>query len=123
MAAVHEVGIARTILEMAERELADRGVSDEVERIVFSAGRLNAVIPEILVFNFDVLKRDFPRFAGALLEVEETPIRARCRACAKGFEIDEPLFVCPDCGSPAAVESGREMILQRIVIRDPSKAG
>lgn len=117
---MHELAIAQNILQIAREEAKKLSLDGCVERIYFRAGRLNAVIPDILVFNFDVIKVDFPEFKETSLEVEQIPISIRCKDCQIEAELEEPVFVCLECGGAVEVLSGQEMFVDRIVMKGTS---
>lgn len=118
--AMHEVGIARTILESVEERLRRGEVRGKVRAVRLRVGRMSSVVPESLKFGFEVLSRG-TALEGARLEIEEVPVRARCRACGEGLEIDEPCFLCGKCGSPdLEVLGGTELLIDSLDVEDPS---
>jgi hydrogenase nickel incorporation protein HypA/HybF len=117
---MHELAIAQNIVKIAESEIAERGLQGTVERILFRAGRLHAIVPDILRFNFDVLTREAPLLKGATLDIEEIPIRVACASCNTSAVLEEPFFLCLSCGSPVTVEAGTEMFVERISIKEKS---
>ncbi|MFH1262941.1 MAG: hydrogenase maturation nickel metallochaperone HypA [Pseudomonadota bacterium] len=110
--------IAQNVVKIVEDEVGSRKLRGKVERVLFRAGKMNAVIPEILRFNFDVLKKDHPILSEANLEISEIPIQVRCDACGKKGILDEPFFLCLECGSPVTVETGQEMFVERITFKE-----
>ncbi|MBI5501263.1 MAG: hydrogenase maturation nickel metallochaperone HypA [Deltaproteobacteria bacterium] len=109
---MHEASIAATILErLGEHpDLAGRAI-----RVVrLRVGRLSTVVPANLEFMFGVLAEGTP-LAGARLEIEEVPARAVCDACGTPFAVDDPVFLCPACGSGSVrLESGRELTIDSV---------
>jgi hydrogenase nickel incorporation protein HypA/HybF len=78
-------------------------------------GKLDAVVPDTLLFLFNAVKTS-SGLINAELNLEEVEIRALCQQCHNEFEIDLPLFICPACGSgQVKVLQGRGIILQRII--------
>jgi hydrogenase nickel incorporation protein HypA/HybF len=117
---MHEVGIARTIIESVEERLRRGEVRGKVRAVHLRVGRMSSVVPESLRFGFEVLSKDSV-LQGARLEIEEVPVRARCRACGEGVEIDEPCFLCGKCGSPdLEVLSGTELLIDSLDVEEPS---
>ncbi len=116
---MHELAIAKNIVDITIKEVESRNLQGEVEKIFFRAGKLNAVIPDILTFNFDVLKKDCPLLHKASLVVDAIPIRVKCKSCGKTAELDEPIFLCLECGSALTVEAGQEMFVERIELKAP----
>jgi len=113
---MHEASIALAIIEAAQKLVDEGKVEGKVAAVCVRVGRLTAVVPENLRFLFEALVRDTP-LAGARLEVEEVPVRARCGACRHEFEIDEPFFLCPRCDSPdVLVLTGRELAIEALEV-------
>jgi hydrogenase nickel incorporation protein HypA/HybF len=107
---VHELSVCEGIIEVATNALARLACPlPPVSCVTVRIGRLTSVVPDCLRHYFDLLT---PRTAleGAVLVIEDIPIRARCADCAAGFEIEVLSFSCPRCGS-GLVEllSGREL--------------
>jgi hydrogenase nickel insertion protein HypA len=112
------MAIAQNIVKIVEDEVGVRKLCGKVEKVLFRAGKMNAVIPEILRFNFDVLKKGHPILSETNLEISEIPIHVRCDACGKKAVLDEPFFHCLECGSPVTVETGQEMFVERITFKE-----
>lgn len=116
---MHEMGIAVRIVEIAISAIPPDVEDARIERINMRIGRLTAVEPESLRFCFNIASSDTP-LAGALLDIEETPIVVQCGECAADTTISRPPFACSECGSGAvAVVSGRELEVVSIELADP----
>lgn len=116
---MHETSIARTLLEEVGERVRRAGIRGRVAAVRLRLGRMSTVVPESLKFAFEVLSRGSP-LDGARLEIEEVPVRARCRACGRGFEIDEPCFLCESCGSPdLEILSGNELLIDSLDVEEP----
>ncbi len=116
---MHEVGVAQTIIDEVVRRVREAGVRGRVRAVRLRLGRLSTIVPENLRFSFGVLAKD-SELGDARLEIEEVPARARCRACGLEFELDEPLFLCEGCGSPALqMLSGAEMLIDSLDVEEP----
>ena len=76
---MHELGIATEILDIALTE-AERHAAKKVTSIRLRVGVLRSIEPENLSFLFEHLARGTPA-EGALLEIEEEPVRVECEAC------------------------------------------
>jgi hydrogenase nickel incorporation protein HypA/HybF len=117
---MHEVGVARSLIEAVEQRLREGGVQGRVRAVRLRLGRMSTVVPDSLRFAFEVLVKD-SAIPEAKLEIEEVPVRARCRACGEGFEIGEPCFLCGKCGSPdLEVLSGTELLIDSLDVEEPS---
>ena len=108
------------IVNIVLDELKKHGVPEaEVEKVSFSAGKLHAIIRDSLLFNYDVVKEDYPQLKNSLLEFEEIPVVCECEECGERFEPDGALFVCPECSSSfVKLISGKEMSITGIEIKD-----
>jgi len=117
---VHELGIAQSILDIARDHLPREG-RGAVEVVRIRVGRMAGVVVESLVFCFEALVPGTP-LEGARLEVEEVPVRLRCRGC--GEELITPTLVlsCPACGSPeTTLLSGTELQVLEIELAEESQ--
>jgi hydrogenase nickel incorporation protein HypA/HybF len=107
---LHEFSICQGIIDAATAALErlPRPLP-RVSRVSVRVGRLTAVVPATLRHCFQLLAPE-TALAGATLDVEEVPIRARCADCGARFEIEVLCFTCPECGC-GLVEllSGREL--------------
>ena len=101
---MHELGVAGEILDVALSE-ADRHAAGKVTSIRLRVGVLRAIEPGNLSFLFGHLARGTAA-EGALLEIEEEPVRVECGACgvseASSFTVE-----CPRCkGAGVSVTGG-----------------
>lgn len=107
---MHELSICENIIAIATEALHRLPPPPpRVEAVTIEVGRLANAVPAILRQYFDLLTPG-TALAGARLDVDEVPIRARCGDCGGAFEIAVLSFTCPACGS-GLVEllSGREL--------------
>lgn len=112
---MHEMSVAASILDIAREELKKHGLST-LTCVRICHGPLSNIVPDSLHFCFEALTVDTP-FAGARLELEQTPLLLRCGACGAEFSPERAdLFApCPECGGVFhAVEKGRELYVQTI---------
>ena len=79
---------------------------------------MSAVVPSSLRFCFEIAAKD-TQLAGAELDIEEIPVRARCKACEAEWTIEGPAFNCEKCDSgQIEILSGRELNIESIEIAD-----
>jgi hydrogenase nickel incorporation protein HypA/HybF len=106
--AVHELSICGSIAGIVERHAGGRAVSTIHVRI----GQLRQVVPDTLVFCWDLVSAD-TALAGSRLEVESVKARVRCRSCEAITEIgDLPILVCDGCkGIDTELLSGEEFLV------------
>ena len=87
---------------------------EEILSLFGGAPGEGARLPDVMAF--EVLTAD-TRLAGARLDMEEVPVRLRCRACGKEFQPEQhaaPFAPCPHCGEELGhtVLSGRELFIE-----------
>ena len=101
---MHELAIAQSVVDVVLRRTGDRPVST----VRLQVGRLSGVVPDSLLFCFDLTTSGTP-LEGAVLQIDEPTGRAQCRSCGGEFALDDLFLLCP-CGS-ADVEllAGREL--------------
>jgi hydrogenase nickel incorporation protein HypA/HybF len=124
---VHELSIARAVLEIALRHASDR----PVVRVDLSVGALRQVVPDSLEFCFEIAARETP-CEGAALAQTLVPARMRCRACGGEWDpapapaedasalVAAPSFRCPSCRAAGGeVIAGEELVVESIEVEDP----
>ncbi|PLX85226.1 MAG: hydrogenase maturation nickel metallochaperone HypA [Desulfuromonas sp.] len=94
---MHEVGITRSIVEIAERTAREEGAK-KVLSVTVAIGALSGVVPEAVEFCFEACTRG-TMLEKARLIVERVPGRGRCADCGGEPEIDPYTFDCPACGA------------------------
>ncbi len=105
---MHELSIAQSLLEIVVDEANKNGLV-QIRGIKLQVGEFAAVVPEALTFCFEMVSRDTAA-SGAVLEIETTPVVARCGECELLFEVENQTFLCPECGEPVfEIVSGREL--------------
>jgi hydrogenase nickel incorporation protein HypA/HybF len=98
---MHELSIAASILETAQRETALRR-SAALQKVAVRVGELSAVDPEALRFGFEMLTKG-TEMEAVELDVEFIARTNRCDACGKDFAVKELEFRCPACGNDETV--------------------
>ena len=112
---MHELSLSGAIVNTVVKHAAGRPVSVVSMRI----GALRQVVPDTLEFYFGFVSKGTV-CEGARLEQELIPARLRCATCEREWEIDLPIFMCPDCGSGGSVEvaSGEEFEVESIEVEE-----
>jgi len=111
---MHELFITESIFESVARSLPVDVAPEYVTAVEVTVGKLDAVIPETLQFLFDAIKtgKGFPR---AELALTEEPVECVCQTCRNDFDLYDPVFICPYCGSvKILVSKGKGITLTRI---------
>jgi hydrogenase nickel incorporation protein HypA/HybF len=113
---MHEVSIARDVLETVERRLGSDKV--RVIRLNLGIGAAAGIVSESLRFAFGILAAG-TRAEGAELSIFSVPARSRCTKCGNIFEFKSLIGDCPGCGRLGGkLISGEEMILRSIEVVD-----
>ncbi len=106
---MHEGAIVRSLLQIAEKSKEESGL-DTVSVVRITVGGLHHIIDEVMQTHFDLMKQDIAGFENASLVSESREIKLKCSICENTITIDEPIFICPDCGSSATrIISGDEL--------------
>jgi hydrogenase nickel incorporation protein HypA/HybF len=112
---LHEVGITRSMVEIAERTAREQGAV-RVISLTVEIGELSGVVPEAVEFCFEACVRG-SFIEGARLLIERIPGRGKCRECGTGTALDPYTFACPACGGYALeVLQGRELRIREMEI-------
>jgi len=109
---MHELSLAEAILPpvlaLAEEHRA------KVIALTVQAGALQMIVPESLAMGFLAVAQGTAA-EGAELRVETVPITARCRRCERVFDVEDAIFLCPDCHvADAETVAGNELSLLRV---------
>jgi hydrogenase nickel incorporation protein HypA/HybF len=114
---VHELSISSAIVDTAVRHAQGRRVTAVRVRL----GHLRQVVGASLAFYFELVARETV-CEGARLDQEVVPAALRCDACAHAWEIEQPFFRCPRCGSvDVTVTSGEELEVQSIEVEEAAE--
>jgi hydrogenase nickel incorporation protein HypA/HybF len=108
---MHELGITQEIIAL----VAERSRGARVLRVVVEIGKLSAVLPDAVRFCFDLCSQDTV-VEGAVLEILETPGKARCRACGGEVVLERPFGQCGCGGSDLEWLAGEELRVREIEI-------
>jgi hydrogenase nickel incorporation protein HypA/HybF len=90
---MHELSIAVNIVAI----VAEAAKGRRVRRVTLEIGKLSGVVPDAIMFCFDVVTQG-TAVEGAALDVRETAARARCLDCGAEFAVPDFLTSCA-CGS------------------------
>jgi hydrogenase nickel incorporation protein HypA/HybF len=112
---MHELSLSGPIVNTVVKHAEGRPVSLVSLRI----GALRQVVPDTLEFYFGFVSKGTV-CEGARLEQELIPAVLRCGSCGREWEIDVPIFMCPDCGTAGRVEvaSGEEFEVESIEVEE-----
>lgn len=103
---MHEMAITRSLVETVCEHAAGR----RVRSVRVEIGALCAVLPDAMLFCFDVATEGTVA-DGARLDLEMRPASAYCLSCKRAFAPSDLVVLCP-CGSvDVEVLAGRELTL------------
>ncbi|MEO8111569.1 MAG: hydrogenase maturation nickel metallochaperone HypA [Ginsengibacter sp.] len=118
---MHEVSIAQSIIDTMEAELAE----DEykfVREVHVKIGVLSSVEHKLLEHVFQFVIEGSP-FSNCNLHTELVEVLVECEQCNKNFNVENYLFVCPDCNKPSSkIIEGNELTIYKIIMEEPSYA-
>jgi hydrogenase nickel incorporation protein HypA/HybF len=116
---MHELYIAQSILNSVQKSLPAEVMAEDVTQVRVECGQLDAVVPDSLVFLFDAIKAE-SHMPNAELLVEQIPVACLCKECSREFEMELPVFVCPNCQSGnVELLRGRGIRLTGITVNEP----
>jgi len=110
---MHELSIIASLFEILEAKAQEQKAA-KVVLVKLKVGKLAGVVPEFLQTAFDIYK-DGTIAREAVLEIEEVPLKLKCRQCQAVVEKDDFIFVCPACGSTdLECLEGMELLLEKL---------
>jgi len=106
---MHEVSIAADLIDIVSNQCRKSGYS-RIESINLKIGRASGIMPDALIFAFDVIKADSVA-RDAVLNIEEVPVTGLCSDCNNTFTVEQEFILsCPHCGGCSfRMTGGREM--------------
>ena len=90
---MHELSLCQAIAESVTRHADGRPVS----RVAVRIGHLRQVVPDSLVFSWEMLTSG-TALDGSELDVEYVPVTVECNHCHAITALDEPIMLCRACG-------------------------
>ena len=110
---MHEYSVTKSLVELCNRE-AEKNNIGMIAKIYLKVGKFTGFSPDSIEFYFQHLKVN-TKCSNAKIEFEEIPIKIECHSCGKRFIIEEPILLCPECGSEKIdLLSGREFFVASI---------
>lgn len=114
---MHEYGLCEPIVAAVERRAAGR----QVTRARVRAGALHRVDRPSMEQAF-ALATEGTVAEGAGLDLVIVPAAVSCAACGHTAATDDPLSLCPACGSAdVALAGGDDLILESIQLAAPAQ--
>jgi len=115
---MHELSIAQSVVEIAERHAAGRKVS----KVDLKVGHLRQVVPSALAFSFDLVAQGTV-VEGANLVMESIPAVGACRQCKMETHLEMFPLLCGTCGGfDLEIVSGEELEVESIELEEAELA-
>jgi hydrogenase nickel incorporation protein HypA/HybF len=107
---MHELALCQAIVDTVTRH-AD---GHRVEQVEVRIGHFRQVVPDSLLFSWDLLIEG-TELSGCALVIEHVPAVVECRRCGGATTLDLPILVCDRCGTTdVALVSGEEFLVASI---------
>ncbi len=114
---MHEVSIARSILDIVN-DAAEKEGAARVSELVVDVGRLSGVVYDSLNFAMDLIRKD-SILESARIVLNDIPGKARCMDCSDEFEVEVVYEECPRCRDfNISIIQGRELKVRSISVED-----
>lgn len=112
---MHELSLATELVSQLSDVLTREGAQKAVEiRVVI--GAMSGVERVPFEFAFPLAAEGTP-IHGAKLVIEEVPLKLRCHDCGRQSIADDPVMVCPNCGSLGVeVIEGKELTIKSMEV-------
>ena len=115
---MHELSLVQSVVGA----VAERTAPTRVTVVRLEIGRLSGVVVDSVRFCFEWVAEG-TTLAGARLEVTGPAGHARCRDCAREFDADDPIVLCPGCGgADVSVLAGRDLRITSVEVIDECAA-
>jgi len=111
------MSVAQNIIEIV-RDHVSQDEEKKVIKIRLKVGELSGIVPDSLLFCFDILKNG-SALKNVSVEIERVPITALCRSCNKTSRLEYGVFFCLNChGSDIELLTGKELNIVDIELDD-----
>ncbi len=112
------MGIAQKIVEIALESIPEDAENPKIEKMNLRIGKFASVVEDSLRFCFGIIVKDTP-LEDTELVIENVPVLVHCNQCDFEWEVDDPIFKCPECkGTDLDMLSGREIDIESIELAD-----
>ena len=113
---MHELSIAQSIVELAEKEAQNHG-ANTIEELELEIGALAGVDRMALEFALDSAIKG-SRLEDARIICQRIAGEGRCGDCENVFPVENLFTACPVCGSYAVkIIKGKELRIKSLVVK------
>ncbi|MFH1533261.1 MAG: hydrogenase maturation nickel metallochaperone HypA [Pseudomonadota bacterium] len=112
---MHEAAITESMVRLVLDQAREHD-AQVVRKVTVVLGAMSGVVAESMRFYFAEFTRG--TIAGdAVLEVRAVPTKANCLSCGHGFELEDSLWLCPECGDRRLdIVEGKELMVDSIEV-------
>jgi hydrogenase nickel incorporation protein HypA/HybF len=115
---MHEMGIAEELVKIAMDAIPEDIADPRVAILNLRIGKLASVVEHSLTFCIEIITKDTP-LENVKLVIESVPVKIHCKICHQEWEVDTPMFKCPDCeNGEVEMISGREIEITSMELAD-----
>lgn len=112
---MHELSLIHEVFKVLEEQVKTHKVK-KVHQVHLKVGKMMSVVPSSLSFCFEILAQG-TSLEGAKLEIEEIPVKCRCRKCGQEFIVESFIFACPKCKKTDLEQlSGNEFMVHNMEV-------
>jgi len=112
---MHEMAVTQSMVDLVLDE-AKKGGASKVKKINLVLGELSGVVGDCVQFYFGLMSKDTIA-EGAVISFSTVVPQARCRQCARVFEVKESNWICPECNSiNIELVAGNELFVESIEV-------
>lgn len=109
---MHEMSIAESIIQI----ILEESNSQIVKEVYLKVSRLEHIVPDSLIFYYDIIKEDFKNLKNSVLLVEFESLIGKCFNCGNSYNLEDIFFLCPKCNSGLEIIKGKETYIEKILI-------
>ena len=114
---MHELSICTSIARIVEEAAGGR----TVELVRLEVGHLRQVVPDTLVYCWDIAVRETP-LEGVPLAIEHIPAVINCDRCGQDTVISVLVLRCGTCDSTdVRLLAGNELFVKSVDVCDPTR--
>lgn len=114
---VHELSLVEALCKELLQQGQEQGWAT-VTRIVLRVGEMRQVVPDVLLFCFDVASKG-TILEGAVLDIVPVPLLWTCRECGNVWPGDAACALCPNCGAVRTeLREGMELEIDFVEVED-----